>query len=105
MISVLAAFFASGGLNAGTPLAIASTPVSATDPPANALSSSRRVKTWVPGCWYWRDGRYVVRHGYWLTPEPRAYWDSGDSIVGEYANYCDEVVECRTLRQLERFVP
>ncbi len=50
MISVLAAFFASGGLNAGTPLAIASTPVSATDPPANALSSSRRVKTWVPGC-------------------------------------------------------
>ena len=38
---VLAAFFASGGLNAGTPLAMASTPVSATEPPANALSSSR----------------------------------------------------------------
>ena len=28
-------------MNAGTPLAMASTPVSATDPPANALSSSR----------------------------------------------------------------
>ena len=40
-VIVLAAFRASGGLNAGTPLAIASTPVSATDPPANALSSSR----------------------------------------------------------------
>ena len=40
-VMVLAAFFASGGLNAGTPLAMASTPVSATEPPANALSSSR----------------------------------------------------------------
>ena len=41
VVIVLAAFFASGGLNAGTPLAIASTPVSATEPPANALSSKR----------------------------------------------------------------
>ena len=40
-IIVLAAFFASGGLNAGTPLAIASTPVSATEPLANARRSSR----------------------------------------------------------------
>jgi len=45
-----------------------------------------------------------ARHVYWLNPEPRAYWDSGDSIVGEYGVYCDEVIECRTLRQLERFV-
>ena len=40
-VIVFAAFFASGGLNAGTPLAIASTPVRATDPPANALSRRR----------------------------------------------------------------
>ena len=40
-VIVLAAFFASGGLNAGTPLAMASTPVSATEPPAKALSRSR----------------------------------------------------------------
>ena len=45
-----------------------------------------------------------ARHVYWLNPEPRDYWDSGDSIVGEYAAHCDEVVECRTLRQLEHFV-
>ena len=37
---MLAAFFDSGGLNAGTPLAIASTPVSATEPLANARRSS-----------------------------------------------------------------
>jgi uncharacterized protein with von Willebrand factor type A (vWA) domain len=45
-----------------------------------------------------------ARHVYWLNPEPRDYWGSGDSIVDEYASYCDQVVECRTLRQLERFV-
>ena len=41
IVIVFAAFFASGGLNAGTPLAMASTPVKATEPPANALSRSR----------------------------------------------------------------
>ena len=40
-VIVLAAFLASGGLKAGTPLAMASTPVSATEPPAKALSRSR----------------------------------------------------------------
>jgi len=54
--------------------------------------------------WVVKEIRARARHVYWLNPEPRAYWDSGDSIVGEYANYCDEVVECRTLRQLEHFV-
>jgi hypothetical protein len=45
-----------------------------------------------------------ARHVFWLNPEPRDYWGSGDSIVGEYAAHCDDVVECRTLRQLEKFV-
>lgn len=45
-----------------------------------------------------------ARHVYWLNPEPRQYWGSGDSIIDEYALHCDAVVECRTLRQLERFV-
>ncbi len=48
--------------------------------------------------------RRRARHVYWLNPEPRQYWGSGDSIVDEYAVHCDKVVECRTLRQLERFV-
>ena len=41
-----------------------------------------------------------------LLAEPRApcYWDTGDSIVGEYGVHCDGVFECRNLRQLERFV-
>jgi uncharacterized protein with von Willebrand factor type A (vWA) domain len=41
---------------------------------------------------------------YWLNPEPRAYWDSGDSVMTRYAAHCDEVFEVRNLRQLEAFV-
>ena len=29
---------------------------------------------------------------------------AGDSIIADYATYCDGVYECRNLRQLERFV-
>jgi len=41
---------------------------------------------------------------YWLNPEPKAYWDSGDSVMSRYAKFCDEVFEVRNLRQLETFV-
>jgi len=56
------------------------------------------------GSWVLDDLQARARHVYWLNPEPRDYWGSGDSIVGEYAPHCDDVVECRTLRQLEHFV-
>jgi uncharacterized protein len=54
--------------------------------------------------WVVKELQARARHVYWLNPEPRTYWNSGDSIVGEYAVHCDDVVECRTLRQLEKFV-
>jgi len=54
--------------------------------------------------WVVQELRHRARHVYWLNPEPRAYWGTGDSIVGEYAVHCDSVVECRNLRQLEQFV-
>ncbi|HKX73981.1 MAG TPA: VWA domain-containing protein [Acidimicrobiia bacterium] len=41
---------------------------------------------------------------YWLNPEPRSYWDTGDSVMGKYEPYCDGAFEVRTLRQLEHFV-
>ncbi len=41
---------------------------------------------------------------YWLNPERRRYWNTGDSIMGAYAPVCDGVFEVRNLRQLERFV-
>ncbi|MGH9074075.1 MAG: vWA domain-containing protein, partial [Acidimicrobiales bacterium] len=54
--------------------------------------------------WVLKELRQRARHLYWLNPEPRSYWDTGDSIVSEYANHCDGAFECRNLRQLERFV-
>ena len=40
----------------------------------------------------------------WLNPEPRSYWDTGDSTMSDYAKHCTSVHEVRTLRQLEEFV-
>jgi uncharacterized protein with von Willebrand factor type A (vWA) domain len=54
--------------------------------------------------WVVQEIRHRARHVYWLNPEPRPYWGTGDSIVGEYAVHCDAVYECRNLRQLELFV-
>jgi uncharacterized protein with von Willebrand factor type A (vWA) domain len=51
-----------------------------------------------------KEMQHRARHVYWLNPEPRSYWDTGDSIVGEYGIHCDGLFECRNLRQLERFV-
>ncbi|MHB8188906.1 MAG: vWA domain-containing protein [Ferrimicrobium sp.] len=45
-----------------------------------------------------------ARATYWLNPEPATYWDTGDSVMAAYGRYCDAVVECRTLRQLENFI-
>jgi hypothetical protein len=45
-----------------------------------------------------------AKHVWWLNPEPRAYWDTGDSVLGQYGAHCDGVWECRNLRQLRHFV-
>ncbi|MFQ5557545.1 MAG: VWA domain-containing protein, partial [Acidimicrobiales bacterium] len=54
--------------------------------------------------WIVKELSHLARQVFWLNPEPRSYWDTGDSIVGEYAPYCDGVFEVRNLRQLEAFV-
>jgi uncharacterized protein with von Willebrand factor type A (vWA) domain len=41
-----------------------------------------------------------ARRVYWLNPEPRAEWDTTDSVMGLYARHCTEVFEVRNLRQL-----
>jgi uncharacterized protein with von Willebrand factor type A (vWA) domain len=40
---------------------------------------------------------------FWLNPEPRLYWNYGDSVVNAYAPFC-ELHECWTTKQLEDFV-
>lgn len=45
-----------------------------------------------------------ARNVWWLDPEPRAYWDTGDSVLAQYGVHCTGVYECRNLRQLRNFV-
>jgi uncharacterized protein with von Willebrand factor type A (vWA) domain len=40
---------------------------------------------------------------FWLNPEPRLYWNYGDSVIAAYEQYC-EAFECWTTGQLEEFV-
>ena len=54
--------------------------------------------------WVVKEMQKRGRHVYWLNPEPKSYWNTGDSIVGEYGTFTDGVYECRNLRQLEGFV-
>jgi uncharacterized protein with von Willebrand factor type A (vWA) domain len=40
---------------------------------------------------------------FWLNPEPRLYWNYGDSVIAAYEQYCT-AFECWTTSQLEDFV-
>src|ERR671918_1033997 len=43
-------------------------------------------------------------HTFWINPEPRLYWNYGDSVMSAYEPHCDGVFECWTTKQLEVFV-
>jgi len=40
---------------------------------------------------------------FWLNPEPRLYWNYGDSVISSYERHC-QAFECWTTGQLEEFV-
>jgi uncharacterized protein with von Willebrand factor type A (vWA) domain len=44
-----------------------------------------------------------ARHAFWLNPEPRQYWASGDSAAATYSEVMP-MVECRNVAQLQEFV-
>jgi len=39
----------------------------------------------------------------WLNPEPKLYWNYGDSVIGQYQQYC-EVHECWQVKHLQQLV-
>ncbi|MER7546922.1 VWA domain-containing protein [Spirillospora sp. NPDC127506] len=45
----------------------------------------------------------TARHAYWLNPEPRAQWDTGDSAASRYGELVP-MFECRNLTQLAAFI-
>ena len=40
---------------------------------------------------------------FWLNPEPRLYWNYGDSVISAYEKHCT-AFECWRTDQLEEFV-
>ena len=51
-------------------------------------------------------GRVSERAGrtFWLNPEPKLYWNYGDSVMAAYEPFCDGAFECWTTKHLENFV-
>lgn len=45
-----------------------------------------------------------ARRVLWLNPEPKAFWNSGDSEMRRLGTACDRVDSCRSIRDLERLV-
>ncbi len=45
-----------------------------------------------------------ARRVLWLNPEPKAFWNSGDSEMRRLSTACDRVDSCRSIRDLERLV-
>ncbi|CAN5585058.1 VWA domain-containing protein [soil metagenome] len=41
---------------------------------------------------------------FWLNPEPKLYWNYGDSVMAAYEPFCDGAFECWTTKHLEEFV-
>jgi uncharacterized protein with von Willebrand factor type A (vWA) domain len=50
-------------------------------------------------------GQLAAKAGrtFWLNPEPRLYWNYGDSVIAAYERHCT-AFECWTTAQLEDFV-
>ena len=65
----------------------------------DARNNYHASQSWVLG-----ELRRRARRVYWLNPEPISSWDTGDSLMGEYATFTHETFECRNLDQLEHFV-
>lgn len=57
-----------------------------------------------PASWVLKEAQHVARKVYWLNPEPKAYWNTGDSIIEDYLPHLDGLFEVRNLRQLAKFV-
>jgi len=57
-----------------------------------------------PAAWVVKELQKAAKRVFWLNPEPKMYWDTGDSVASEYARYADGMIEVRNLRQLEEFI-
>jgi len=57
-----------------------------------------------PGLEHLRKIHERARRVIWINPEPRAFWNSGDSEMRRLSSACDRVDVCRSIQDLERLV-
>ncbi|MFT7127511.1 MAG: hypothetical protein ACI9HX_001189 [Pseudoalteromonas tetraodonis] len=50
----------------------------------------------------WRQVYRQAKRVIWLNPETKGRWNSGDSVMSEYAPYCSRVESANSLRDLSR---
>jgi uncharacterized protein len=63
-----------------------------------------RANYHAPGAEALKEVSRRAGHLFWLNPESYSAWDSGDSVISQYAPFCDAVFECRNIRQLRAFI-
>jgi hypothetical protein len=49
-----------------------------------------------------RDIARISRAVLWLIPEPQGRWNTGDSVIRQYARECSALIPCQNLHELER---
>lgn len=52
--------------------------------------------------WVLEEIKKQAKKVYWFNPEPQSLWGSGDSLIQDYAPYCDAVFACPNLLELEK---
>ena len=57
-----------------------------------------------PQGWAFEDLASRCRRVIWLNPEPTSLWNTGDSVLGQYAGSCDLLCEARDLDGIARGV-
>jgi uncharacterized protein with von Willebrand factor type A (vWA) domain len=50
----------------------------------------------------WQQVYRQAKRVIWLNPETKGRWNSGDSVMSEYAPYCSRVESANSLRDLSR---
>jgi uncharacterized protein with von Willebrand factor type A (vWA) domain len=50
----------------------------------------------------WRQVYRQAKRVIWLNPETKGRWNSGDSVMSEYAPYCSRIESANSLRDLSR---
>ena len=48
-----------------------------------------------------KEFREKAKHIFWFNPDTKRKWNQGDSVIGQYASYCDAVFETLNVKQLE----